>query len=394
MSLFPELEVEQPTSNSEQYKLSQSDLSYGAQLYIDYFSDIGNIEEHSKKIKLERMSNRKSELGGMSYEDTFFNDYNIHPQDMKFTIHDVSVSYKYDNAYFNRALDIVSSHTNKDSVPGKTLKWIIEEVNTEKVVGFVRFASPLMNSKPRNLRLGRPPEMVAFNKHTIMGFVIVPVQPFGYNYAGGKLLTLMCCSHYARKYLNEKYENCNICSFETTSLYGSSKAQSQYDGLKPFIKYYGLTESKMTPFLPPEIFNDYYNNIFSKGFPDDPVGKNSSNRLLKRNTYVISYIKKNLQDKKLKDLFTSSIDKAMDVTQQKRFYISDYGFENSKEVILGEQTELIPSKQNYHKFELDYMIDWWKNKATNRYEKLKKDGRLRHELELWNSDEINFDIIR
>ena len=41
----------------------------------------------------------------------------------------------------------------------------------------------------------------------------------------------------------------------------------------------------------------------------------------------------------------------MDVTQQKRFYISDYGFENSKEVILGEQTELIPSKQNYHKFE-------------------------------------------
>ena len=130
MSLFPELEVEQPTSDSEQYELSQSDLSYGAQLYIDYFSDIGNIEEHSKKIKLERMRNRKSELGGMSYEDTFFNDYNIHPQDMKFTIHDVSVSYKYDNAYFNRALDIVSSHTNKDSVPGKTLKWIIEELQT------------------------------------------------------------------------------------------------------------------------------------------------------------------------------------------------------------------------------------------------------------------------
>lgn len=394
MSLFPELEVEQSKSDSQQYELSQSDLSYGAQLYIDYFSDIDNIEEHSKKIKLERMNNRKSELGGMSHEDTFFNDYNIHPQDMKFNIHDVSVSHKYNNEYFNRALDIVSSHTNKDSVPGKSLKWIVEEENTGKVVGFVRFASPLMNSKPRNLRLGRAPEMVSFNKHVIMGFVIVPVQPFGYNYAGGKLLTLMCCSHYTRKYLNEKYKGCDICSFETTSLYGSSKDQSQYDGLKPFIKYYGLTESKMTPFLPSEIFNDYYNNIFSKGFPDDPVGKNSSNRLLKRNTYVISYIKKNLQDQKLKDLFISSIDKAMDVTQQKRFYISDYGFENSREVILGEQTELIPSKQNYHKFELDYMIDWWKNKATNRYENLKKEGRLRHELELWNSDEINFDIIR
>ena len=40
------------------------------------------------------------------------------------------------------------------------------------------------------------------------------------------------------------------------------------------------------------------------------------------------------------------------------------------------------------------MINWWKNKATNRFENLTRDDRIRHKLELWNSDEIDFDIIR
>ena len=33
----------------------------------------------------------------------------------------------------------------------------------------------------------------------LMGFAIVPSQPFGYNYLGGKLLALMCVSHFARE---------------------------------------------------------------------------------------------------------------------------------------------------------------------------------------------------
>ena len=32
--------------------------------------------------------------------------------------------------------------------------------------------------KPRNTLLGNIPELTSFNKTTIMGFVIVPTQPF------------------------------------------------------------------------------------------------------------------------------------------------------------------------------------------------------------------------
>ena len=113
------------------------------------------------------------------------------------------------------------------------------ETNTKKIVGFIRFGSPTINCKPRNDWLGKPPELKRFNRHSIMGFIIVPTQPFGFNYLGGKLLALLCCSHEAREQLNSKYGS-DICLFETTSLYGTTKSSSQYDGLKP-VSYTHLT---------------------------------------------------------------------------------------------------------------------------------------------------------
>jgi len=40
----------------------------------------------------------------------------------------------------------------------------------------------------------------SFNRAAAMGFVIVPSQPFGYNYLGGKLLASICCSHEVREF--------------------------------------------------------------------------------------------------------------------------------------------------------------------------------------------------
>ena len=102
--------------------------------------------------------------------------------------------------------------------------------------------------KPRNTLLGNIPELTSFNKTTIMGFVIVPTQPFGYNYLGGKLLAALCCSHEVREKLNKKYDM-NLVMFETTSLYGNSKSASQYDGMKPMLKYKGLTDSDFIPMI-------------------------------------------------------------------------------------------------------------------------------------------------
>ena len=47
----------------------------------------------------------------------------------------------------------------------------------------------------------------------------------------------------------------------------------------------------------------------------------------------------------------------------------------------------------YDKYELDNIISWWKKKATKRYNKLKEEGRIREEVEVWSNGN-DIDIIR
>mgnify|MGYP003146711066 FL=1 len=238
------------------------------------------------------------------------------------------------------------------------------------------------------------PDLPIFNKRAIMGFNIVPVQPFGYNYLGGKLLALICCSHKVREMLNNKY-NTEFCLFETTSLYGNIKGTSMYDGLKPFLRYKGDTESKFVPTLGEEAYFDC-KKIIEDDVQDDIIHKGASSRKMKITSKMISLIKTSLKesDIDLYEKFVDAIKKAEDVTTKKRFYMSDYGFENSKDVLLGKTDTLIKG-QNYDKHNLENIITWWKKKATSRYNNLKAENKVRTKLEVWNKDTINtIDIIR
>ena len=107
---------------------------------------------------------------------------------------------------------------------------------------------------------------------------------------------------------------------------------------------------------------------------------------------MISIIKNSLHDTEKLNEFNHVINMAFNLTEKKRFYISDYGYGNVREVIRGDQDKLIHG-QNWDKFHLDNIISWWKRKATKRYETLKRDGRFRDKVELWSQDE-HIQIIR
>ena len=184
---------------------------------------------------------------------------------------------------------------------------MVYEKNTKKVLGFIRFGSPTINSKPRNLWLGKAPNLSIFNRHAAMGFVIVPSQPFGYNYLGGKLLALLCCSHFARETLNKVFEK-DIALFETTSLYGSTTDASQYDGLKPFMRYKGLTESKFLPLLHDEAFHRLHDRFTVLNNNTPLTDNRASSKKMKRQTKMVSIIKNSLGDQeKLETLIQLSI---------------------------------------------------------------------------------------
>lgn len=372
--------------------VSEQTASWAADEFIKYFSNMGNIEDYMRFVKKEVISGYNTLF---SLKDEFFN-FDLHPQEMEFDIVRVGGKVKggqrqVSQQVFTDLLAAVSSHNNEQNVPGRELKWILYEKNTNTILGFIRFGSPTINSKPRNEWLGKAPDLSIFNRHAAMGFVIVPSQPFGYNYLGGKLLALMCCSHFARETLNEVFDK-DIALFETTSLYGSVTDASQYDGLKPFMRYKGLTESKFLPLLHDDIFHKLHDHFTYLNNNTPLTDNKASSKKMKRQTKMISIIRNSLQDSQKLEEFNRVINAAFTITQKKRFYISDYGYSNVREVILGEQDKLLPGP-NWDKFYLENIISWWRKKATKRYEKLKEENRFRDKVELWTDDD-NIQIIR
>jgi hypothetical protein len=371
--------------------VDENKAEWAADKFIDYFQNFSSIEDYLRYAKGQAVSSM-AVIPGISDKDAFLNE-DIHPQDMDFEVKFVGDRFQdsISQDIYIKYLTATSSHVIEHNIPGRELRWMVYEKNTKKIIGFIRFGSPTINSKPRNIWLGKAPDLSRFNRHAVMGFAIVPSQPFGFNYLGGKLLALMCVSHYAREQVSKVFEK-DIALFETTSLYGSTTSASQYDGLKPFIRYKGLTDSKFLPLLHREKFHELH-NAFTEWNDNQPLTENrASSKKMKRQTKMISIIRNSLQDKDKLNKFNSVIQMAFSLTQQKRAYISDYGYANVREVINGEQDKLVRG-QNWDKFYLENIIAWWKKKAGKRYDKLKAEGRFRNNVELWTEDE-DIQIIR
>jgi hypothetical protein len=369
-------------------KLTHEQALHCAKVFEDYFGDFSRIDEYMRDQKLNSLAELPFALPGCGPEEDLFSDFNMNPQNMDFEIVELEA------ARWQLYLDIISSHNNLSS-PGRNVRLAILEKNTKKWVGFIRIGSPVINMKPRNELLGyvmtnEIETTRAFNNSAGMGFVIVPAQPFGYNYIGGKLLAGICCSHEVREILNNKYKM-NTCLFETTSLYGTTKQVSQYDGMKPFLRFGGTTDSDFLPMMhgkPYEDLKNYVEGIVGQFIPAD-----ASSRKLKISNAIISMTKVALKNHKEDyDRFMAVIEKAKGLTERKRYYYCSYGIKNYKDIVAGK-TDTIIKDENFEKHHLKNVIDWWKKKATNRYETLKTEGRLRTDIEVWTGDK-EIDIIR
>jgi|TARA_B110000091_G_scaffold183250_1_gene201825 hypothetical protein len=372
--------------------LEKQDAFYVADKVMNYFKDFNRIDDYFRARKIERVKDMPAGLPGMSIEDELFQDFDMHPEDMNFEV------VKVTGEVYDTLIEKTASFS-PDENPGKTLKIVVKEKTTNTIVGFIRYGSPLINSKPRNDALGGVPDLDIFNKRAIMGFHIVPSQPWGFNCLGGKLLAGIACSHDTRRMLNEKYD-IKLAIFETTSLYGSIKTDnggaSMYDGMRPYLRFQGMTESKFLLTLGEEIYPELKNFFTERNGGEELIKKGASSRKLKMQNKFVSIIKNSLKehDQGGYEIFCDAISKASEVTTQKRFFASNYGYTNTKEILLGKENDLTKG-ESYDKFELNNIVKWWKKKATKRYNNIVADGRLRKELEVWNQDTMNkIDIIR
>ena len=362
--------------------LNREQALHVANIFSDYFDKFNRIDQYMRDQKMAQIETIPTSLPGMGLDTELFDDFTMSPQVMDLQV------VELDNHTWDTCINMISSHSNMVSIPGKSLKLAVKEMNTGKYVGFMRFGSPVINMRPRNVLLGNVPDLPVFNKTAIMGFVIVPAQPFGYNYLGGKLLAALCCSHQVREMLNKKYDM-NLVMFETTSLYGNSKSASQYDGMKPMLKNRGLTDSDFIPMIHGKPFKDMLDYI------EDKIGvfikEDASSRKLKITTAIQGLVKKALDGDDL-EKFKTTISNAKKLTEQKRYYVSNYGIENYIDIVNGK-TDKIVKAQNYDRFHDNELIEWWRKMATKRFDNLNSDGRLRNDLEIWTK-ESQIDIIR
>ena len=138
------------------------------------------------------------------------------------------------------AIRTFSSTMKNNSNIGRNLFYTVVDNKSGKYLGVICISSDFLDLTPRDNAIGWSRDVKtqqSMINHTAIGSTIVPLQPLGYNYMGGKLLALMCLADTVQKDWKQKYGD-TLVGVTTTSLYGKTKANglSQYDGLEHWQK--------------------------------------------------------------------------------------------------------------------------------------------------------------
>ena len=134
------------------------------------------------------------------------------------------------------AIRTFSSTMKNNSNIGRNLFYVLTDEVTGNYLGVICISSDFLDLTPRDNAIGWSRDIKTQQhmiNHTAIGSTIVPLQPLGFNYMGGKLLALMCLSDTVQKDWKRQYGDV-LAGVTTTSLYGKTKAGglSQYDGLE------------------------------------------------------------------------------------------------------------------------------------------------------------------
>jgi hypothetical protein len=274
------------------------------------------------------------------------------------------------------ALRTFSSTMKNNSNIGRNLNFFLQDDVTGKYLGVICISSDFLDLTPRDKWIGWEREkktqggMINF---TAIGSTIVPTQPLGFNYVGGKLLALMCLSDTVQHTWKEQYGD-TLVGVTTTSLYGKTKAGglSQYDNLKHWkkmgyssgsVSYEATRETQymIRNWLHRNHTRKYFEWYAAKKDTGQPYKRDHRNR-----SYTFTYTKLGI-DKKL-----------ISSAHQRGIYFSPL-YENTREFLRGEIKEG-DLKKLFDTSE-EYLSNLWKTKyASKRIKSLVKNDRVSDEI--------------
>jgi hypothetical protein len=140
---------------------------------------------------------------------------------------------------WNSIRNFTSTMKNNSNI-GRNLSYIVVDSVTKNYLGVICISSDFLDLTPRDNYIGWNRDVKTNQgmiNHTAIGSTIVPLQPLGFNYLGGKLLALLCLTDKVQHDWKKQYNDI-LVGVTTTSLYGQNKAGglSQYDNLKHWKK--------------------------------------------------------------------------------------------------------------------------------------------------------------
>ena len=275
----------------------------------------------------------------------------------------------------NALKSFITNGRNNSNI-GRNLHFVVKDDKTGKYLGVVTISSDFLDLTPRDQYIGWDRELKTQGgmvNHTGIGSTIVPTQPLGYNYVGGKLLSLLCLSDEVQRLWKKQYGDIMV-GVTTTSLYGNTKAGglSQYDGLDYWEKM-GFTSGSVS--YEPEketiyMIRDWLKTNHTRKYFEWYVATKPSGQPYKRD-----HKNRSLQ-------FTWSqlkIPKNLTKSDHARgIYFSEL-YTNTNEFLRGE----IKENQLIKKFDSSYesLVKIWKEKhARGRIGFLKKKNKVSHDI--------------
>jgi len=273
------------------------------------------------------------------------------------------------------ALRTFSSTMKNSSNIGRNLNFMVKDQLTGKYLGVVCISSDFLDLTPRDQWIGWEREKKTQGRminYTAIGSTIVPTQPLGFNYVGGKLLALLCLEDTVQKLWKEKYGDV-LAGVTTTSLYGKTKqgGMSQYDNLKHWKKM-GYTSgsvayqaSKETQYLLRDWLHrnhtykyfEWYGAVKPTG---QPYKRDHRNR-----SFHFAYTK-------------LGIDKNLISSEHARGIYFSALYSNTREFLRGEISE--KDLQKSFDTSNEYIVNLWKEKyAKKRVANLIRNNRLSDE---------------
>ena len=316
-----------------------------------------------------------------SYFDTIWTPTNIMDKDL--TIKEILSLQPYveltDDAVRWTDIRKLISSMEFTANPGRNVKAFVKDRVSGKLLGVISLGSDVTSLGVRDKFIGWSKD----NKfkdgklnNTAIGTSIVPTQPLGFNFLGGKLVAALTTSPIFRSEWETKYNN-TLVAVGTTSLYGAS---SQYNGI-PHFKTLGESAGKVN-IKPDDKFYDPWHQWLKETHSDwykknisDERERNGANMGYGTNGPV-SGVKQKIIGKIFKECGIKN-DTYHHGFKRGVYFAPMY--ENGNQYLCNKiEVKDLVMKPKFVEGD-DYTIRWWKDKAIKRYTTLHTENRLKDE---------------